>query len=1097
MKYAELHCASAFSFLEGASQPEDLVERAAELELEAVALVDRNTLSGAPRFWKAARDAGIKPLVGAEVVLDESDFELPPTHPESLLDGGAATQNSKLETRNSPGGRTGNSKSEIRNPKLSGPLGLIPDPPPPGTPLPRLTLLAIDHRGYRNLCRLLTEAARGRPKGRARATWAQVAAHADGLHCLTGGAEGVVAQRLIHRGIDAAGRELEQLRRLFGGRLHVELQRHHLRAEEHRNRALIELAESLRLPLVATGGCRYARSENRDLADVLACIREGATLDTAGRLLEGGRERHLRSPSETALLFADRPRAVAEAAVLAERLEFTLDDLGYRFPDYPLPPGESPISYLRRATWDGARSRFRPLTARAQAQLERELDLIGKLDLAGYFLIVWDIVRFCRREGIMAQGRGSAANSAVCYALSITAVDPVKMELLFERFLSEERGEWPDIDLDLPSGDQRERVIQYVYRRYGPHGTAMTAVVSTYRARSAAREVGKALGFSLEQVDRISKRFGRHMATEVREGARELDTELAAAGFDPSSRRLEHFKRLWWEIHHLPRHLGQHSGGMVVARGRLDEVVPMEPAAMEGRTVIQWDKDDCADLGLIKIDLLGLGMMAALQEAIPMIRDNEGVELDLAHLPPGDARTYDLIRAADTAGVFQIESRAQMASLPRNRPETFYDLVVQVAIIRPGPITGNMTNPYLERRQGREPVTYAHPCLQPILERTLGVPLFQEQLLRMAMAAAGFSGGEAEELRRAMGFKRSHERMAVIETRLRSGMAERGITGEVQEAIVRSITSFALYGFPESHSASFALLVYASAYLKAHHPTVFYACLLNAWPMGFYHPATLVKDGQRRGVRFLPVDVNRSGWRCRWEAGAVRIGLRYVHGLKQAAVDRIEAEQARTPFTDAAELAARCGLSTEQMERLAHVGALASLGLSRREALWQVSEVGGRRGPLFSELPPEGSSPLEEMQPLDETVADYAGLHLTTGPHLMAYVRHEMDRLGAVPVSRLPGIRNGETVRVAGAVIVRQRPATAKGFVFLTMEDETGMVQAIIRPDLYRQHRALIVGTPVLLVEGPLQKQDDTLSVKARRFEAVRADAAVASHDFH
>ncbi|MEJ2190160.1 MAG: OB-fold nucleic acid binding domain-containing protein, partial [Acidobacteriota bacterium] len=715
---------------------------------------------------------------------------------------------------------------------------------------------------------------------------------------------------------------------------------------------------------------------------------------------------------------------------LAAELEFTLDDLGYRFPDYPLPPGESPASFLRRVSWDGARTRFRPLTARAQEQMEKELDLIEKLDLAGYFLIVWDIVRFCQREGIMAQGRGSAANSAVCYALSITAVDPVKMGLLFERFLSEERGEWPDIDLDLPSGDQREKVIQYVYRRYGPHGAAMTANVITYRARSAAREVGKALGFSLEQVDRISKRFGRHMASEVREGARDLDSELVAVGLDPASHRVEHFKRLWWEIHHLPRHLGQHSGGMIVAQGRLDEVVPLEPAAMEGRTVIQWDKDDCADLGLIKVDLLGLGMMAALEEAIPMIREHEDVEIDLAHLPPDDAETYDMIRRADTAGVFQIESRAQMASLPRNRPEHFYDLVVQVAIIRPGPIAGNMTNPYLERRLGREPVTYAHPCLEPILERTLGVPLFQEQLLRMAMAAAGFSGGEAEELRRAMGFKRSRERMEAIEKRLRAGMTARGISGTAQEEIVRSITSFALYGFPESHSASFALIVYASAYLKAHHPVAFYASLLKS-------------------------------------------------------------------FTDTADLAHRCGIKREQLERLAHVGALASLGLSRRAALWQVSEVAGRRGPLLAGLPPEPSSPLAEMGPLEETVADYAGLHLTTGPHLMAYVRGEMNRRGVTPLAGLEKLADGVAVTVAGAVIVRQRPGTAKGFVFVTMEDETGMVQAIIRPDLYHKHRAFIVSTPVLLVEGTLQKQDGTISVRARRFEAVRTDAAVASHDFH
>jgi error-prone DNA polymerase len=960
-----------------------------------------------------------------------------------------------------------------------------------------LTLLAVDGRGYRNLCRLLTEAARNRAKGQARATWSQVEAHAEGLHCLTGGIEGVLAQRLTHRGIDAARQELEHLHHLFSGRLHVELQRHRLRSEEHRNRAMVDLAQKLRLPLLATGGARYARTKNRDLADVLACIREGATLDVAGRLLEGGCERHLRSPREIELLFADQPRAVAAAGALAHELEFTLDDLGYRFPDYPLAAGESPTSHLRRVTWDGARTRFRPLTAQAQAQLEKELNLIEKLDLAGYFLIVWDIVRFCEREKIMAQGRGSAANSAVCYALSITAVDPVKMGLLFERFLSEERGEWPDIDLDLPSGDQREKVIQYVYRRYGPHGAAMTANVITYRARSAAREVGKALGFSLEQVDRISKRFGRHMATEIREGARDLDHELAAVGLDPSAQRVEHFKRLWWEIHHLPRHLGQHSGGMIVAQGRLDEVVPLEPAAMEGRTVIQWDKDDCADLGLIKVDLLGLGMMAALEEAIPMIRVHEKIEIDLAHLPPNDPKTYKMIRRADTAGVFQIESRAQMASLPRNRPRNFYDLVVQVAIIRPGPISGNMTNPYLERRQGREPVRYAHPCLKPILERTLGVPLFQEQLLRMAMVAAGFSGGEAEELRRAMGFKRSRERMKGIEKRLRSGMTARGIVGNAQEEVVRSITSFALYGFPESHSASFALIVYASCYLKAHHPVAFYASLLNAWPMGFYHPATLIKDGQRRGVSFQPVDVNHSGWRCRWQDGAVRIGLRYVHGLKRTAAEVIENEYAKAPFANTTDLAQRCDLGVEQLERLAHVGALASLGLSRREALWQVSEVGGRRGPLFAALPPEGASPLTEMSELDKTVADYAGLHLTTGPHLMSYVRPALDRRGVVQAAELEGIGDGESVRVAGAVIVRQRPGTAKGFVFITMEDESGTVQAIIRPDLFREYRPLIVTTPVLLVEGTLQKQDGTISVRARRFEAVHADAAVASHDFH
>lgn len=1089
MTYPELHAASAFSFLEGASLPEDLVERAANLGLPAVALVDRNTLSGAPRFFRAAKAAGIRPLVGAEVVLEES-YQLSAVSCQLSTVNCRPSQASE-EIVEFQGHR------ETTGGERTGPLGIVPASPPQGTSAPRLTLLVENRSGYRNLCRLLTEAARHHPKARARASWAQVRAHAEGLHCLTGGVEGLVAQRLIHHGVDAAKRTLEHLNHLFPNRLAVELQRHGLREEEHRNRALIELGHSLRLPLIAAGGVRYAGHEAKDLADVMACIREGVTLDAAGRLLDAQRERHLRTPIEMQRIFADLPRAIGGASDLADRLHFTLDDLGYRFPDYPLPAGENLNSYLRAVTWAAARRRFRPLTAHAQAQLEKELALIEKLDLAGYFLIVWDIVRFCQREKILAQGRGSAANSAVCYALSITAVDPVKMELLFERFLSEERGEWPDIDLDLPSGPQREKVIQYVYSRYGPHGAAMTANVITYRDRSASREVGKAVGFSLEQVDRISKRLGRHASQEFDEGVRDFDTELRALGFDPEARRVRHFKRLWHEIHHLPRHLGQHSGGMVIAQGRLDEVVPLEPAAMEGRTIIQWDKDDCADLGLIKVDLLGLGMLAALEDSIPMIRSHEGVDLDLAHLPPDDPETYAMIRRADTAGVFQIESCAQMASLPRNRPECFYDLVVQVAIIRPGPIAGKMTSPYLQRRMGREPVSYPHPSLEPVLKRTLGVPLFQEQLLRIAMVAAGFSGGEAEELRRAMGFKRSRERMKGIETRLRRGMSAKGITAEGQEEVVRAITSFALYGFPESHAASFALIVYASAYLKCHHPTAFYAGLLNAWPLGFYHPATLVKDAQRTGVEVRPVDVNRSGWWCRWENGGIRLGLRWVHGLKRDAGERIETEQRASAFTNPSDLARRCELSLDELERLAHVGALAAFGLSRRKALWQVAEVSGRNRPLFERLAPEEDSPLPEMSAIEETMADYSGLNLTTGPHLIHYFRPELDRRGVTPMARLKTCQDGQRVTIAGAVIVRQRPGTAKGFVFLTMEDESGTVQTIVKPNLYREHRRLIVSSPLLLIEGSLQIQDGTISVKARRFERLQGDTFVKSHDFH
>src|ERR1035441_5652587 len=954
--YAELRVASAFSFLNGSSLPEDLVDRAAALDLPALALVDTNGVSGAPRFWKAAKAAGVKALVGAEVVLAP--------HPALV-------------------GRRG-------------PLGLVPPPLPAGIPYPRLTLLAENQRGYRNLCSLLTAAAAEKPKGQAAATWEEVAAHAEGLHVLTGGEESVVTRALTSRdagGFDAARRELDRLTALFPGRVHVELQRHFLREEEHLNRALLDLGHAQRLPVLATNGARYAERKDKDLFDALTCIRHHTHLDAAGTKLHAGRERHLKSAADMEVLFADLPGVLEKSAELAGRLSFTLADLGYRFPAYPLPPGETPSSFLRHITWEGARARFRPLTGKAQAQIQRELDLIAKLDLAGYFLIVWDIVNFCKREHILVQGRGSAANSAVCYALSITAVDPVKMELLFERFLSEERGEWPDIDLDLSSGDPREKVIQHVYRTYGADGAAMTANVITYRDRSAAREIAKALGFSPEQVDTIAKHLGKWSFGEYRDGAADLAVEMAASGFDPAHPRVAHFGKLFMRVQSLPRHLGQHSGGMVVAMGRLSEVVPLEPAAMEGRVVIQWDKDDCADLGIVKVDLLGLGMLGAIEKMLPVIKAHEGVDVDLAHLPADDPKVYELLRAADTIGLFQVESRAQMASLPRHAPRVFYDIVVQVAIIRPGPIVGGMVHPFFDRRQGNAQVKYPHPCLEPILKRTLGVPLFQEQLLRIAMVAAGFTGGEAEELRRAMGFKRSEERMGAIEERLRSGMAKNGITGPAQDQIVKSITSFALYGFPESHAASFALIAYASAWLKAHHPAAFTACLLIAWPMGSAPPATIVKDIQRKGTEVLRIDVNFSGWDCRVEreeeisskvngardAGVpldaracclseassrakergipvakrlgVRLGMRFIKGLKQATGEVVERERARRFFEDAADFSRRCRLRPEEMTLLAYSGALSSLGISRREALWQVAEISRPLGSLYESLP--------------------------------------------------------------------------------------------------------------------------------------------------
>ncbi len=859
-------------------------------------------------------------------------------------------------------------------------------------------------------------------------------------------------------------------------------------------------------------------------------------------------------------LFADMPDAVARTRELADRLQYTMADLGYKFPDYPVPPGETQATFLRKITEVGARERYRPYHDRARAQIARELDLIEKLHLAGYFLIVWDIVNFCRQHDILVQGRGSAANSAVCYSLGITAVDPVKMELLFERFLSEERGEWPDIDLDLPSGDRRERVIQHVYEKYGRLGAAMTANVITYRGRSAAREVGKALGIDSAQVDRLAKVMGHF---EFRDQHDTLPTHLSTVGLDLDSDRVRLFAKLWHEMQDLPRHLGQHSGGMVICQGQLDAVVPLENATMPGRVVVQWDKDDCAEMGVVKVDLLGLGMMAALQDALTIVNtprlggrgsflethDSGCPELpvpspelratspeprvDLAHLPQDDPLVYHMLQTADTIGLFQVESRAQMATLPRLKPACFYDIVVQVAIIRPGPIVGQMVHPYLNRRAGREPVVYPHPSLEPVLRRTLGVPLFQEQLLRIAMIAAGFTGGQAEDLRRAMGFKRSEKRMRKLESQLREGMAKNGIAGDEAEKIITAIMSFALYGFPESHAASFALIAYASAYLKAHYPAAFYCALLNNQPMGFYHPSTLVKDAQRRGVRFHPIDVQVSEWNCTVEAdGVVRLGLRYVTGLRED-VGKAIAVVSPSPsarFSSVDHLVHRTGLRRTELVTLADIGALNAFGYDRRSALWQAEQAVRPAGELFTETtsPAEHAehaeelfldelnsadashelraaspdmAPLKPMTESERIVADYAGTGLTIGRHPMALRRQELATRGVSRAIDLRTVRNGRRVRVAGMVITRQRPGTAKGFVFLTVEDETGVANIIVRPDLFLRDRLILIEEPFLLVDGVLQNQDGVMSIRAERLEGLHGgsvqDLDFDAHDFY
>ncbi len=891
--------------------------------------------------------------------------------------------------------------------------------PSPDPRLFRLPVLVASREGYQNLCRLVTRLKLSAPKGEGALTL-------DDLDGAVGGLVVLAGRGVINGPRFGIGGLIDRLVGTFGRQnVCIELQRHLLRDEEADNHTLRDLASAFHLPVIATNGVRFADVPDRPLYDVLTCIRHKTTLEHAGRRLSANAERYLKPAEAMARLFSDLPEAIAGTRELADRLEFTMADLGYRFPQYPVPPGETMASFLRKIAQAGARERYRPYHDRARAQVSRELNLIEKLDLAGYFLIVWDIVNFCRQEDILVQGRGSAANSAVCYSLGITAVDPVGMDLLFERFLSEERGEWPDIDLDLPSGDRRERVIQHVYQKYGKHGAAMTANVITYRGRSAAREVGKALSIDAVEIDRLAKIMNRFEWVDPRET---LERNLRDAGLDGEQPHVQHFAELWMRIQDLPRHLGQHSGGMVICQDRLDAVVPLENASMPDRVVIQWDKDDCADMGLVKVDLLGLGMMAVLQDALTMV--NSGIRdqgsgargfgspsrtaarcdaassrvpesrspipdprspiVDLAHLPPDDPAVYTMLQEADTIGIFQVESRAQMATLPRLRPKCFYDIVVEVAIIRPGPIVGQMVHPYLKRRQGTEDVVYPHPALEPILARTLGVPLFQEQLLRMAMVAAGFSGGEAEELRRAMGFKRSEKRMQQLEGRLRSGMAREGIVGEAAEAIIRSITSFALYGFPESHAASFALLVYASAFLKAHYPAAFYTALLNNQPMGFYHPATLVKDAQRRGVRFASIDVQESDWECRVDPdGRVRLGLMYVNGLRAEVGKRIAegwgADERLRPERGA-ESASREPAAATVRECSASAPSLARRGPASIEKCRQISEsprcpkCGNDDRSMIEETPNSTYSAMCARMSGENTVG-VAGLPAARGQH--------------------------------------------------------------------------------------------------------------------
>lgn len=1026
--YVELHANSAFSFLRGGSDPGDLVKAAANCDLPAVALCDREGVYGAPRFYKAAKEAGIRPIVGAELTLND------------------------------------------------------------GSVLP---LLVSTQQGYQNLCRLITRGQLRSEKGNARFAVSELGAFSEGLVALTGDAfEGPFAS---HSKTDWVDR-LSALRSSFPepNQLYVELNLHKRRGDKRRIRYLNDLAEANGLRLVATNAVRYATRKHRVVSDVFTCLRHHTHLDNAGRLISQNTERHIKPDAEMKTLFRDYPEALLNTCRLADRLEFTLENLGYEFPRYKVPAGESMDSFLRKVTFFGAGNRYGSISPPIRKQLNHELRIIEKLGFSGYFLIVWDIVNFCRESGVMVQGRGSAANSAVCYSLGITAVDPIESKLLFERFLSEGHSSWPDVDLDLPSGDRRESVIQEVYQRYGKHGSAMTANVITYRGRSAIREIGKVLNFPTALIDRFT-----NLNAYGGQGNKDLEDRLEEAGIAKDHPRAPALAGLYKLIYGLPRHLGQHSGGMIVCENALDQVVPLENASMPGRVVSQWDKDDCEDLGIVKVDLLGLGMMAVMQDALDMTRER-GHPVDLAHIPKDDAKTFECMQKADTIGVFQIESRAQQATLPRMKPACFYDVAIEVAIIRPGPIQGDLVHPYLARRQGRAPIEYIDDRLIPVLERTLGVPLYQEQMLQIAMIMAGFSGAEADELRRALNFHRDPERLERIQKKMRLAMEERGVEEKKIEAVMKACGSFALYGFPESHAISFGLLAYGSTYLKVHYPAEFYCGLLNNQPMGFYSPATLVQDAKRRGLSFKAPCVLGSDLLCTiLDDHTVRLGLAWVRGVASPSLEALIQERNQAPFKDLVDFRHRTHFDADELRKLSLAGALNAFSGDRRSALWEVAEI--REDDLLAQTGrrSKGSVPLEAMSYLERIQADYRAVGLTVGSHPMRLVRRQLPELWrAIDLGKG---KNGQQLEVAGAVICRQRPGTAKGFVFVSLEDETGIINMVLTAEFFDQHRLVVKQEPFLRFRGRLQNIDNVVHVKAEAVSRLYVGGLPEgrSHDFH
>jgi len=1050
--YAELHCHSNFSFLDGASHPEELAEQAARLGLEAIALTDHDGMYGVVRFAEAAGQLGVRTVFGAELSL-----ELP------------SAQNG------------------------------VPDPV--GT---HLLLLARSPDGYRALCHTISAAQlRGKEKGRPVYLLDEVVDDVAGqVMVLTGCRKGTVRQALARHGPAAAAIELRRLIELFGAEhVAVELTDHGLPTDTERNDALAELAGLAGVPTVATNAVHYAVPARYPLATALAAVRARRGLDDADGWLPAAPAAYLRSGAEMAARFDARyPGAVVRAAALGRELSFALDLLKPELPPFPVPAGETEASWLRRLTYQGVASRYGSHAENPNAlnTVEHELKVIEDKNFPGYFLIVHDIVSFCKQSNILCQGRGSAANSAVCYALGITAVDAVEHGLLFERFLSPARDGYPDIDLDIESG-RREEVIQYVYGKYERTHTAQVANVISYRPRSAVRDMAKALGFSPGQQDAWSKRIERWGPT--------VGESTDGSPRDPDGIP-ENVRALADELLGFPRHLGIHSGGMVICDRPVSEVVPVEWARMENRTVVQWDKDDCATAGLVKFDLLGLGMLTALHKMIDLVAEHHGNPVELHELQPTDPKVYDMLCNADSVGVFQVESRAQIATLPRLQPRKFYDLVVEVALIRPGPIQGGSVHPYIRRRKGKEKATYDHPLLEKALTKTMGVPLFQEQLMQIAVDVAGFSAADADELRRAMGSKRSEAKMELLRGRFYAGMAENGITGEVATTIFEKMLAFANFGFPESHSISFASLVYYSSWFKLYYPAAFCAALLNSQPMGFYSPQSLVADARRHGVQVRGPDVNHSGADAVLEpaedsAGgrAVRLGLSSVRAVGEELARTIEEERrVNGHFADLSALASRVRMTVPQAEALATAGAFGCFGVDRRSALWAAGVVAGQRP---TQLP--GTSvgvdapPLPGMTDAELTIADVWATGVSPDSHPIEHLRDRLAAENAVAITELRSVTDGTRVKVGGLVTHRQRPATAGGVTFLNLEDETGMLNVVCSPGLWARYRAVAMGGSALVVRGRLERTNDTpsvLNLLADRLDRLVLQVAVRSRDF-